>query len=278
MIDLHTHSILSDGSSEPEEIAELAKASGCSVLSLTDHDRLDGITRARCRAQQLGIDLIAGCEVSCEFKDGSCHILVYFVEPGESALQDELDRLLYDRENRNSKLIDRLNQIGVQISIEEVRAQAGEGSIGRPHFAQVLVDKGMAESIQMAFDRFLAKGAPAYISKARITPGEVAKLARQSGGVAVLAHPFTLGMSLDELHLALVELKELGIVGIEAYYGKYSIEQRSALVDLAQRLDLVATGGSDFHGSYKPGLAVGTGAGDLEVPESVIHELENRRP
>ena len=278
MIDLHTHSNLSDGSSEPEQIAELAARAGCSYFALTDHDRLDGIERASRRAGELGITCIAGCEVSCDFLGTSCHVLVYFVQPGQSPLQDELDRLLDDRETRNGRLIGRLNQLGVDITLEEVRAQAGQGSIGRPHFAQVLVDKGLVGSIQDAFDEYLGKGSKAYVGKARVTPGEVAKLARLSGGVAVLAHPFTLGLEGSALKDAVLDLRDQGLVGLEAYYGRYSRDQRDLLVSLANSLDMVPTGGSDFHGDYKPDLAVGVGTGDLFVPDDVLDSLQERCP
>ncbi len=278
MIDLHTHSTCSDGSDRPSQVADLAAAAGCRAFSLTDHDTLSGQGEARARAAELGIDLVPGCEVSCLFRDKSVHVLVYFVEEGEGPLQDELERLRQDRVTRNARLVDRLRELGLPITLEEVEAEAGGPNLGRPHFAAVLVRNGAATDIQDAFDRWLGTGTPGYIKKARITPAEVARAAGGSGGVAVLAHPFTTGLTGEDLAGAVGELAGAGLTGIEAYYGRYSPEERQGLIDLARRFDLVATGGSDHHGSSKPDLTVGTGRGDLEVPDDVLDRLEDRRP
>ncbi len=277
MIDLHTHSTLSDGSDPPEAIAELANSAGCSAFALTDHDRMDGVPRARTRARELGIRFISGCEVSCEWSPGTCHVLVYFVEPGDSPLSEELRRLQDDRDTRNQRLIGRLNDLGMAITLEEVEEEAGGGSIGRPHFASLMVTKGIVTNAQEAFDLYLGKGKPAYISKARITAREAAEHATASGGVAVLAHPLSLGLSPADMEGAVSELADAGLAGVEAYYGRYSPEERAGLVDMAHRHGLVATGGSDHHGTFKPDLTVGKGTGDLEVPDSVVAELEGRR-
>jgi predicted metal-dependent phosphoesterase TrpH len=279
MIDLHTHSTCSDGTDAPERIPELAAAAGCSAVALTDHDTLVGLNAARQQADQLGIDLVAGCEVSCAFRGTSAHVLVYFVEDGDGPLQDELARLRDDRMTRNRRLVARLQELGVPLTYDEVVAEAaGEESAGRPHVAAVLVRHGVAESVPDAFDRWLAEGRPAHVPKARLTPAEAAALARGSGGVAVLAHPLTLDLGPAELSAAVAELAEAGFAGIEALYGRYTRDQRAALAELAQRFDLVATGGSDYHGSVKPDLSVGSGQGDLRVPDHVIEELSARRP
>jgi predicted metal-dependent phosphoesterase TrpH len=153
-----------------------------------------------------------------------------------------------------------------------------EESVGRPHFATVLVRLGAADSIPDAFDKWLAKGRPAHVPKARLGPDEAAALARASGGVAVLAHPFTLGLGPVELASAVGELADAGFAGLEAIYGRYSPDERKGLADLAQRHGLVATGGSDHHGATKPDLSVGTGTGDLRVPDNVLSRLADRRP
>lgn len=279
MIDLHTHSRCSDGTDPPERIPELAAAAGCSAVALTDHDTLVGLGAARRRAGELGVRLVPGCEVSCAYGDGSTHVLVYFVEDEEGALQDELARLRRDRVVRNRRMAERLVELGFPVTYEEIVAEAaGEESVGRPHVAAVLVRHGAAESIPDAFDRWLAKGRPAHVPKARVTPAEVAALARQSGAVAVLAHPLTLGASLADLSSTVAELAEAGFAGIEALYGRYTLEQRTQLTQLAKRFDLVATGGSDYHGAVRAGLSVGTGQGDLDVPDDVLDELAARRP
>jgi 3',5'-nucleoside bisphosphate phosphatase len=279
VIDLHTHSTCSDGTDPPERIPELAAAAGCSAVALTDHDTLVGVAAAARRARELAVTPIPGCEISCAFRDASAHVLVYFVEDGEGPLQDELVRLRQDRVVRNRRLAERLQQLGIPLTYQELVAEAaGEESLGRPHVAAVLVRHGAADSIPDAFDRWLAEGRPAHVPKARVTPAAVAELARQSGGVAVLAHPLTLDLGRAELAEAVAELAEIGFAGIEAVYGRYSPEQRAYLGELAQRHDLVATGGSDYHGTVKADLSVGTGQGDLRVPDDVVEQLAARRP
>jgi 3',5'-nucleoside bisphosphate phosphatase len=278
MIDLHTHSNCSDGSETPSRVVELASKAGCSAVALTDHDGLSGIEEAEARAVELGIELVPGCEVSCRFSPGTQHILCYFAAPGDGPLQDQLERLRSDRDTRNSRLIARLNELGIPITEEMLREEAGEATLGRPHFAAVLVRLGAVTSYQDAFDTLLAKGGPAYFPKAFIDAPTTIAAARSSGALAVLAHPLSLGVEPAELERVISELADAGLTGIECWYGRYSPEDREGLVSIAARYGLVATGGSDFHGSYKPDLSVGTGTGDLEVPETALRQLTERRP
>jgi hypothetical protein len=206
------------------------------------------------------------------------HILSYFAEPGENPLQAELERLRQDRAERNARLVQRLRELGLPITLEEVQAVAGDSVIGRPHFAAVLVANGAATSIEDAFDRLLAKGAPGYVPKARIDAASFIAVAKASGAVVVLAHPLSLGVQTPELEGVLGELAAAGLSGMECYYGRYSSEDRAGLVEMARRHDLVATGGSDFHGSFKPDLFIGTGTGDLCVPDEALTQLQFRKP
>jgi hypothetical protein len=277
MIDLHTHSTCSDGSDPPTRIVELAAEAGCSAVALTDHDGLSGIDAARARAGELGVEFVAGCEVSCRFSPGTQHVLCYFAEPGEGPLQDQLERLRSDRDTRNDRLIARLNELGIPITEELLREEAGDATLGRPHFAAVLVRLGAVKSYQDAFDTLLAKGGPAYFPKAFIDAPTTIAAAEGSGALAVLAHPLSLGLEPAELERQVAELAEAGLTGIECWYGRYAPEERQGLADLAGRYGLVATGGSDYHGTYKPDLSVGTGKGDLDVPHSALTELTSRR-
>jgi len=278
VIDLHTHSTVSDGSDPPAAVAALAHRAGCRAFALTDHDRLDGIAEARREATRLGVELVPGCELSCQWEPGTFHLLVYFVEPGDGPLADALARLQQVRADRNVTMVARLAGLGLPITMEEVEAEAGGEGVGRPHMAAVLVAKGAADSVQDAFDRWLARGRPGYVDKARLSVTEAAALARQAGGVAVIAHPVSLGLEGSSLESTLRQLAEDGVAGLESYYGRYSPPRRRELVELARRCGMVATGGSDHHGRYKPDLTVGRGTGDLEVPDSVLEELEARRP
>lgn len=278
MIDLHCHSTCSDGSDAPERLCELAAETGLSALALTDHDTLDGIEAARRRAGELGIRLVPGCEVSCSWSPGTLHVLCYFVEPGEGPLQEELLRLAADRAARNELMVERLATLGLPITREEVEVEAGGQGIGRPHFAAVLVRNGAAASIQDAFDRFLGKGAPGYVSKARVHAPEILAKAKASGAVAVVAHPLSLGLEGETLAGALGELAGAGLGGLECHYARYDPDTRTELESLAGHLGLAVTGGSDYHGNYKPGLLLGTGLGDLDVPDALLEALEGRRP
>lgn len=286
MIDLHTHSTVSDGSEAPGAIPRRAAAAGCTAVALTDHDSLDGIGAARESAAEVGVTLVPGCEVSCRKPApgpgraavrGSVHVLVYFVEPGDGPIQDELVALRRDRAERNARLRSRLTELGAPVDYDAMVAEAGgEAGLGRPHFARALVRAGAAADIDDAFDRFLADGRPGYVPKSRLSPADVARLATGSGGVAVLAHPLSLELDPSALERLVKELAEAGLGGIEAIYGRYSPDQRRALRRMARRQGLVATGGSDYHGSFKPDLEVGTGMGDLDVPDSALEELAAR--
>lgn len=287
MIDLHTHSTVSDGSEAPGRVVELAAEAGCTALALTDHDSLDGLGEAKRVAAELGVRLVPGCEVSCRKPappsgapriEGSVHVLVYFVEPGPGPFQDELVTLRGDRAVRNRELAARLAELGTGVTYDDVVAEAvDEGGIGRPHFARALVKAGAAQDIDDAFDRYLADGRPGYVPKARLDPPDVARLAHASRGVAVLAHPLSTGLNPQHLERLVAELAEGGLDGMEAVYSSYTPDQRSVLRRMAARTGLVATGGSDFHGSFKPGLFVGTGRGDLDVPGEMLDALEARR-
>lgn len=275
MIDLHTHSTVSDGTDTPEELVALAAKVGLSALALTDHDRQDGIAAARKRAKEAGIELVAGTEISCNHA-GTMHLLVYFLEPGEGPLQDELVRLQAARDTRNEQLIARLEILGLPVSLEELEAESGNSGAGRPHVAVILVRKGLASSVQDAFDRWLAKGRPAYVEKERLDPLPAIALALQSGALPVLAHPLSMGLSPRELEMTVGELADAGLVGLEAIYGRYSKEERADLAVMAAHAGLAITGGSDHHGTYKPDLTVGTGRGDLHVPDAALEALRDR--
>jgi predicted metal-dependent phosphoesterase TrpH len=286
VIDLHTHSTVSDGSDPPAEVVARAAAAGCTALALTDHDSVAGLPEAAEAAAAASIILVPGCEVSCvgpvpagTDAASSAHVLVYFAGGDGGPLDEELAALRRDRHRRNMALIDRLQQLGVPVRYEAVVARAGhEEGVGRPHVAAELVALGAAEDVDDAFDRWLGTGRPAHVPKARLVPAEVADVARRAGGVAVLAHPLSLGLSTAELERFVASLAQAGFAGIEAVYGRYRPDERRGLERLAARHGLVATGGSDYHGRFKPDLAVGTGLGDLRVPDERLAQLSERRP
>lgn len=276
-VDLHTHSTASDGSESPTALIEMAVGVGLSVLAVTDHDTLGGIAEARDSAARSGIDLISGTEISLDYL-GGMHLVVLWLEPGPGPLQDQLAGLQGGRVGRNAAIVEALTDLGMPVTLEEVIEQSGGGSVGRPHIAAVMMRKGYVESVAEAFDLWLGTGRPAYASRPRLSPEEAIGLARDSGGVPILAHPHTLGINRSqEMADLLVRLRSAGLVGLEAMYAAYHRHEREGYADLARRFGLVASGGSDYHGSYKPGLELGTGYGDLEVPDHVVDELRERR-
>lgn len=278
MIDLHTHSTISDGTDSPEQLMRLAAEAGLTAVALTDHDTVDGLDTAGSIAEQLGVRLVRGCELSCAVDRGTMHMVVLFLEGEAGPLQDRLAALRNGRDVRNERIVAALADTGVEIDLAEVLEEAGEGAVGRPHVAAVLLRKGYVNSIDEAFDRWLARGRPAYVERERLDPAEAISLAHASGAVTVLAHPRSLDLTDHELSAALEELREAGLDGIECEYGRYTRHERTALRELARRHDLAPSGGSDYHGHYKPDLSVGVGAGDLRVPDAWLEGLEARRP
>jgi predicted metal-dependent phosphoesterase TrpH len=252
-------------------------AAGLTALALTDHDNLGGIAEAR-KAAGNRIELIAGVELSVQWDQGGFHLIVLFLGDEPGPLQQRLGSVQDSRSNRNRRIVERLNSLGVGISWEEVEAEGGTG-IGRPHIAQVMVDHGAVDSISEAFDLWLAKGRPAYVERERLPPEEAIGLARLEEAAPILAHPHTLGLNGTELGRHLEQWQRQGLLGMEAYYPEYSPEVREELAAVARIRGLVPSGGSDYHGRYKPGLELGRGYGDLSVPSHLLEELrEEAKP
>jgi len=276
MLDLHTHSTCSDGSETPRRVVELAFRAGCSAIALTDHDSFDGIDEGRARAAELGIDFVSGCEVSCASRAGPLHLLCYFVDDDESRLGQVLVATRADRARRNDRIAERIEALGIPVSLADATKEAKGSVVGRPHFAAVLVRVGAARSIEDAFDRFLKRGAAAYVAREPLEADEVIRAASASSAVVSLAHPHSTELDATDLDRLVAELAAVGLSGLEAYYSGYDKAIQSELVTLARSHNLVPTGGSDFHGDYRPWSRIGIGAGDLEVPDATLRELKER--
>lgn len=275
-VDLHVHSNASDGTESPSEVVRLAASAGLTAVALTDHDTLEGVWEAREEAGRQGIELIPGVELSCEWDRGGLHIVVLFLEPGRGPLQDRLGELREARHRRNRALAERLIELGIDVDYAEVVEEAGGGSVGRPHFAAVMRRKGYVPDISTAFRSYLGAGAPAYVGRRLLAPGEAIALALRSRAVPVLAHPHTLGLDTAEQYAgAYRRMAGYGLVGVECFYGDYHPEARLDLERSVRSFGLLPSGGSDFHGDYKPGLHVGTGRGDLVVPDRVLGDLRD---
>jgi predicted metal-dependent phosphoesterase TrpH len=257
----------------------LAAEAGLSAIALTDHDTLEGIAEANEEAAAAGIELIPGTELSLAWSRGGMHLVVLFLTPGRGHLQDRLGTLQEGRSQRNARMVSRLGELGFDISPEELAAEAGGGQAGRPHIAAIMVRKGYVADITAAFEQWLAAGRPAYLERDRLSPEEAISLARMEGGVPILAHPHTLGLdNAGEVETLLERLTAAGLIGLESYCSAYSSEEADGYAKLARRFGLIPSGGSDYHGTYKAGIALGAGKGDLVVSDSVLKELRAATP
>jgi len=278
-VDLHVHSTASDGSLTPEAVVALAKERGLAALALTDHDTIDGLDAALAAGARLEIEVIPGIEISARYPGGggSMHILGYFIHPRHPGLDDQLAILQQARADRNPQIIAKLNKLGISITMDDVRAASGGGQIGRPHIARALVAAGYIAHVQQAFDRFLKSGGAAYVPKFRFPPDQAIALIRDAGGLAVLAHPFTLGVGESPALKKLVgELKALGLSGLEVFYPEHSPGQQTFYLQLCREFGLVPTGGSDFHGDNKEGSDLGRGPQSPHLTYDLVEQLKAR--
>jgi len=274
LIDLHTHSTASDGTFSPEELVYLAKKEKIQALALTDHDTIDGLKPAYNTAKDLDLPFLCGVEISIKFEGpGHFHLLGYFLEPEIPKINDTLLKLKKAREERNKKMIEKLNNLGIEITLEELK-EIAQGEIGRPHIANLLVKKGIVKSFEEAFQKYLKKGALAYVPKALLLPEEGIKLILEAKGIPVLAHPITLKLNLLELKKYIKLLKNFGLMGIEVFYPEHTIDFTKFLIECAKELGLLLTGGSDFHGENKPDIKLGKGLNNLNVPFECYKNLE----
>ena len=268
-IDLHTHSLRSDGALSPRDLVLRAAARGVRVQALSDHDTLAGVAEAVDAGASAGVRIIPATELNTESEWGDAHVLGYFVDPADSALEDRLRWLRTNRGRRLELMVSKLNALGYAIDLGRVLEIAQGGALGRPHLAQALLEKGYVRTFDEAFDTLIAKDSPAYVSRVGLTPLEAVELVRAHGGVPSLAHPGTVN-GLDEL---LPRLVAAGLAGIEAYYPEHSPAFVARCLAFARVHGLVATGGSDFHGRSEHGSDVGA----TFVPPETIEVLESRR-
>jgi hypothetical protein len=272
-IDLHTHTTASDGSLTPEELVRLAKQQGVSTLAVTDHDTIAGLPQAMAEGEQVGVDVIPGIEISCLYGETELHILGYFINPDDPRLGPALAQYRASREDRNPRIVQRLQELGCALTYAEIKTAAGTATVGRPHIAQALVRRGYVNSVSEAFDRYLADDAPAYIPRFLPSPAEAIGLIRQIGGIPVLAHPVYTSRLKEPFEQVCETLKGLGLLGIEAIYSSHNRRQTDRYRSISSNQGLLVTGGSDFHGEAKPNLLVGTGYGNLAVPSDLLEPM-----
>lgn len=277
-VDLHIHTTASDGVMRPSEIVRYAKLKGLQAIAITDHDTIEGLEEGLKEGERLNFEVIPGVEISAEYPNGSMHLLGYFIDIHHPLLNEKLKYLQEVRAERNPKIAEKLNHLGLKVTFEEVLKASGGGQVGRPHFAQVLIEKGYVKNFQEAFDRFLKKGAPAYVEKMRYSPREALHFIQEAKGVCVLAHPKTLGIQgITQLEELISNLIEMGLKGLEVYYPEHSHSEVAQYKALAERYGLLITGGTDYHGIEGNELEIGVGRGDMRLPYSMVEGLKGIR-
>jgi predicted metal-dependent phosphoesterase TrpH len=272
-IDLHLHTTVSDGHLPPRELVRLAHAGGVRLLAVTDHDNTDGLAEARSEAEQLGLELIPGVELSTDLGQLGVHILGYLLDVEQPALQARLAPMRDDRISRARAMVDKLVELGYPVAWERVLAIAGDGSVGRPHIAQALLEAGHVRSITDAFDRFIADHGPAYVERMKLTPGEAIALVHRFGGVAAVAHPY----DAPDVDALVAELAASGLDGVETYYQGYGPPRVNHLRHLAEEFGLIPTGGSDYHGfPMGSSASIENTPGTVYVPDDTVDRLRER--
>ncbi|MGI8877470.1 MAG: PHP domain-containing protein [Candidatus Limnocylindria bacterium] len=268
-VDLHTHSLRSDGTLPPAALVRRAAANGVRIQALSDHDTLAGVDEAIAAGAALGVRIIPATELNTESKWGDVHVLGYFLDPADDALEERLRWLREHRGRRVELMVERLRALGYAISLERVLELAQGGSLGRPHLASALFEAGYVPTYDAAFEALIAKDSPAYVARVGLTPLEAVALIRAHGGVPSLAHPG----SVIGLAALLPQLVAAGLAGMECHYGSYTPEFTAYLLGLAAVHGLVATGGSDFHGRGEHGAELGA----VPVPADAVWMLESRQ-
>jgi predicted metal-dependent phosphoesterase TrpH len=273
MIDLHTHSRASDGSLSPRDLIRAAAGRGLTAIALTDHDTIEGLAEAREEAALLGIRFIPGVELEISWEPGEFHLLGLGITRPSSGMADTLAELSRRREARNREIIERMREFSIDADYEEIRALSGGISVGRPHFAEFLVNRGIVKNREQAFSRYLGKGRPFFVPKVGLELAHALEIIRDSGGIAVLAHPMSLYVAWGRLPDLIRDFQAQGLEGIEAWHPTAKVRSCARLEELARSLGLFITAGSDFHGDSRPDRKLGITAGDRKIQDTVLENI-----
>lgn len=276
-IDLHTHSTESDGTMTPQELMEHAKEAGLSAIALTDHDTIQGLAKARPIAESLGLELIPGVELSTDYQGKEVHVLGYYIDEENRSFLGRLGDFVDGRDRRNEKMVARLREEGFDITMQGLYDEYPDSVVTRAHFARYLVEHGFVKDRETVFAKYLGDGCRCYVPREKITPFEAIKLIQLGGGLAFFAHPILCHMNQQRLHTFIGELKSAGLDGIEAVYSMNTPQDEANMRKLAREYDLLISGGSDFHGSNKPHIQLGTGKGNLCIPYDILAKMKEYR-
>lgn len=277
IVDLHVHSTRSDGTFSPSELVDYALEKGLSAFALTDHDTTDGLTEALEYAKGKGIEVVPGIEFSTEYESKDIHILGLYIDYTKKEFKDRVQAFIDSRILRNQKMCKNLQKAGITISYEALLQEFPNSTITRAHYARYLFDHGYVKSLPEAFDRYVGDHCPYYVPREKVTPAQAVELILKADGIPILAHPTLYHMSHDRLEKLVASLKEAGLIGIEAIYSTYSTSEERKMRELAEKYNLLISGGSDFHGANKPKLDLATGYGNLCIPASVLTDLKKSR-
>ncbi len=277
-IDLHTHSTVSDGTLTPTELVKLAKEVGLDAIALTDHDTFSGVAEAMEAGKEFGIEVIPGCELSLDSPDGAgwMHVVALWIPEDPEELKTAFDWIIEGRKTRNHEIIDILRTQGISITYEAVAARA-QGTIGRPHFAQELVSLGVCSSINEAFKVWIGDDGRAYVPKRKLKPKQALDILNNIGATSILAHPFALGLNFTKTEALVRELMKMGLDGMEVHYSEHNEAATKGFKEMAERLGLLISGGSDYHGTVKPKISLGKGKGGLHVPTELLEKMKADR-
>ena len=277
LADFHTHSTASDGTFTPSENVALAAKRGLKAIAVTDHDTVGGVAEALAAGKEQGVEVIAGIEFSCAWEGLDIHIVGLDLDLGNEELMKQISTCRDARENRNQMMIDRMADDGIDISREQMIAEFGDMKWTRAHFARHLISKGVVQSVAEAFDGLLDDNGKYFIPRSSVRPDEMVNLIFRTGGIPVMAHPFQYRLPDPDLMRLVTLLKENGLSGIEAFYSTHTPEQTAQVKEIADRMELCISGGSDFHGKNKPLIDLSTGWGDLRIPYELITIMREKR-
>jgi hypothetical protein len=276
-IDLHVHSNCSDGTVSPADLVALAKKKGLSAIALTDHDTIDGLSALFEAAKDENLEVISGIEFSTQFRGKDVHIVGLDFDYQLPEFCQKLVRFQNSRDSRNAKMIELLRGEGIHITWEDMEREYPDAVWTRAHFGKYLLEHGYVSDISEAFSRYLGDDAPCFIPREKVTPIQAVELIRLAGGIPVLAHPMLYHLDDEAMDDLIVSMKEVGLIGIEGLYSTYSPEEEAHVAMLAKKHDLVLSGGSDFHGTVKPTIDLGTGKGNLKIPYEFLTNLRAAR-